>query len=149
MDQKCLQQFCPKKWLILQTRFIPPMQTEICPDLSKICIQFCTINIEILIEVTIELLMIFCFITCFSFAFFKLDFLDLAASKTMIFALGALSLVNLLISTSAEGKRNLRSDDEFENKVSTDESFGEGRMLNLASSVLIAIQMVEEKYYSR
>ena len=69
--------------------------------------------------------------------------------KTMIFALGALSMVNLLLSTSAEGKRNLRSDEEIDDEVATDEAVPEGRMLNLASNVLNAIQTLEEKYYSR
>jgi hypothetical protein len=57
----------------------------------------------------------------------------------MIFALGALSLVNLLLFTSAEGKRNLRSDQEIDDKVATDEAVPEGRMLNLASNVLNAM----------
>ena len=67
----------------------------------------------------------------------------------MIFALGALSMVNLLLSTSAEGKRNLRSDEEIEDEVANDEVVPEGRMLNLASNVLNAIQTLEEKYYNR
>ena len=69
--------------------------------------------------------------------------------KTMIFALGALSMVNLLLSTSAEGKRNLRSDEKIDDEVVTDETVSERRMLNLASNVLNAIQTLEEKYYSR
>jgi len=69
--------------------------------------------------------------------------------KTMIFALGTLSLVNLLLSTSSEGKRNLRSDDEIDDEVATDEAAPEGRMLNFASNILNAIQTLEEKYSSR
>ena len=69
--------------------------------------------------------------------------------KSMIFALGALNLVNLLPSTSAEGKRNLRSDEEIDDEVVTDEAVSERRMFNLASNVLNAIQTLEEKYNRR
>jgi len=67
----------------------------------------------------------------------------------MIFTLGFLSLVNLLLSTSAPGKRNLRADDEIIDEVVTEEAAPEARMLNFASNVLDAIQTLEEKYNSR
>merc|ERR1712060_215489 len=68
--------------------------------------------------------------------------------KNMIFALGVLSIINLLLSTAAPGKRNLRADEEVVDEVVTDEAVPEGRMLNCASNILNAIETLEDKYYS-
>jgi len=66
----------------------------------------------------------------------------------MIFALGVLSIINLLLSTAAPGKRNLRADEEVVDEIETDEVVPEGRMLNFASNILNAIETLEEKYYN-
>ena len=66
----------------------------------------------------------------------------------MIFALGVLSIINLLLSTAAPGKRNLRADEEVVDEVVTDEAIPEGRMLDFASNILNAIETLEDKYYN-
>jgi len=66
----------------------------------------------------------------------------------MIFVLGILSMVNLLLSTFAPGKRSLRADEDVVDEVAKDEAVPEGRMINFASNVLEAIQTLEEKYYN-
>ena len=67
----------------------------------------------------------------------------------MIFALGFLSLVNLVLSMTQKTDTTKRSDDEIVAEVSSAEIVPEARMLNLASTVIKAIQTLEEKYYSR
>jgi len=56
----------------------------------------------------------------------------------MVFALGVLSIINLLLSTAAPGKRSLRADDEIV----------EDTVVKEASTVIEAIQTLEEKYHN-
>merc|ERR1711982_1268 len=58
--------------------------------------------------------------------------------KNMVFALGVLSIINLLLSTAAPGKRSLRADDEIV----------EDTVVKEASTVIEAIQTLEEKYHN-
>jgi len=70
----------------------------------------------------------------------------------MIFVLGFLSMVNLVLSITAADEKDLRSDEELIAEVETTDDIpkaASGRMLNLASTVLDAIQTLEEKYNSR
>jgi len=66
----------------------------------------------------------------------------------MVFALGVLSIINLLLSTAAPGKRNLRADEEIIDEAVTNEAIPEGRMLDFASNILNAIETLEDKYYN-
>ena len=67
----------------------------------------------------------------------------------MIFAIGFLSMVNLVLSLVTSNKpadeNDLPSEDE---RVAASDAIPEARMLNLASTVLDALQTLEEKYYS-
>jgi len=67
----------------------------------------------------------------------------------LIFALGFLSLVNLILSVTTSDEKVSRSDDDIVADVETAEAIPEARMLNLATTVFDAIQTLEEKYYSR
>jgi len=71
----------------------------------------------------------------------------------MVFALGVLSIINLLLSTAAPGKRSLRADEEIVEDTLVEEAEAEktvpeGRMIKLASTVIEAIQTLEEKYHN-
>jgi len=66
----------------------------------------------------------------------------------MVFALGVLSIINLLLSTAAPGKRNLRADEQIVDEALTDAAIPEGRMLDFASNILNAIETLEDKYYN-